>query len=137
MILATKVNHLGIAVGNIGNNFKLGECSVTDNHIVLNDGRVGIMVIQDDTNIVKDNQIDGLAYWGLVVEGGSSGATYNILRDNNMKNLWIKVPNPNDNAPVTANAWLQTNTEYNVVKLDDDETVIDDGTNNQIIYNNQ
>ena len=118
----------------MSNDFKLGECSVTDNHIVLNDGRVGIMVIQDDNNIVKDNQIDGVAYWGFDVYGGSSGASYNTFKDNDMEGLSIKVSNPDDNAPVTANVWLETNTEYNVVKLDEDETVIDDGTNNQIIY---
>ena len=157
-IRCDKLNYCGIGVYGLSmyreGAGKLGECNVYDNTIRLEDGSVGLLVRKNDETEVYGNKFSGRAYYGIHLwgskdrEGFDLGSNRNQIVDNDMTNLVIKPPNKYSDSHVdgrmftgsegkseTANVWLNKFTRNNVVKVQENETVIDEGERNQITNN--
>jgi hypothetical protein len=132
---------------------KLRGGTIHDNHIFLKDGYEGIHVRKCDDFEVYDNRISGDVYYGIRLSGRRrSGkldlrAINNLVEGNNMEDLWIRDPDEYSNNHVdgrmftgsegksaTAHVWLNAFSKNNVIKVRVDETVINEGDDNKIIY---
>jgi len=156
-IRCDKLNYCGIAI--YGQSIyregagKLGECVVRDNNIHLGDGSIGVLIRKNDRTEVFNNTISGTAYYGFHLwgskdrEGFDLGSNENLVEDNDMTDLVIKAPDEYSNGHVdfrmftgneyksaTAHVWLNAFSKDNVIKIRADETVIDEGEDNQITY---
>ena len=154
-IRCEKLNYCGIAVYGpsmyqVGAG-KLGECIVHNNDIHLGDGSVGILIRKNDETEVYSNVISGKAYYGFHIsgdrdrEGFDLGSNRNLITDNDMTDLMIKPSDEYSDSHVdgrmftgsegkskTAHVWLNRYTRDNVVKVQENEIVIDEGENNKI-----
>jgi predicted transcriptional regulator len=132
---------------------KLRGGTIRNNRIQLKDGYEGIHVRKSDDFEVSDNTISGEAYYGIRVSGRRrSGeldlrALNNLVEGNDMGDLQIREPDKySDNhvdgrmftgaqgKSATAHFWLGKHTKGNVLKIMENETVIDEGEENQILY---
>jgi predicted transcriptional regulator len=154
-IKCDKLNYCGIAV--YGPSMykegagKLGECVVRDNDIHLGDGSVGVLIRKNDETEVVGNKISGKAYYGFHLSGSKDregfdlGSNHNLIEDNDMTDLVIKASDKYSDSHVdgrmftgsegkstTGHVWLNEYSGMNVVKIQADETVIDEGKNNTI-----
>jgi len=156
-IRCDKINYCGIGLygpelGPKGAE-KLIEGVVKNNRIHLENGSIGIFTESCDRFEITSNTLTGKAYYGIGIFPGVDkkrtelGAHENVIEDNTMGDLEIKDPDeyskgllderryPDSKAgSATAHIWLNTNTKGNVVKVSSDETVIDEGEDNTIIY---
>lgn len=156
-IRCDKLNYCGIAV--FGPSMyqegagKLGECIIRDNAIHLEDGSLGILLRKTDNTEVLDNEISGSVYYGFHFWGSSERegidleSNSNIIEKNNLKSLVIKSPDEYSDSnvdgrmftgspgkSVTAHVWLNSHSKKNRITIIPDETVIDEGENNEISY---
>jgi len=152
-----KPNYCGIGIRGPENapeaTGKLCEGIVKNNHIQLQDGSVGVLLESCDGFDITDNTISGKAYYGIGVfpeidiQRSNLGANDNIINNNYMRDLKIKDPDEyskglfdekmyagSKGGFTTAKIWLNNNTKSNVVKVSADETVVDEGTDNTIIF---
>ena len=152
-----KVNYCGIAVHGpamyqegVG---KLEQVVIRDNEIKLKEGSFGIQIRRSDSTEVSNNRITGEAYYGLQVTGSEDrqgidlSAKENKFEDNDMEGLKIKEPDEYGDSHVngrmftgsgeksaTAHIWLNNYSKNNVIKVKADETVIDEGEDNNVIF---
>jgi predicted transcriptional regulator len=152
-----KLNHSGIVIlGPMTNREgadKLREGAIRNNRVQLQDGYEGIHVRKCDEFEVAGNTISGEAYFGIRISGRKKSGELdlrslnNLVENNDMTELRIKEPDEYSNAHVdgkmftgshdesaTAHIWLDNNTQGNVLKIMENETVIDEGTDNKILY---
>ena len=155
-IICDKVNYCGIAVHGPAmyqeGAGKLDKCLVVDNEVSLKDGSIGVMVRKSQFTEVSNNRISGEAYYGLQVTGSEDrqgmdlSANENKLEFNDMEGLKIKEPDGYSDGHVdgrmfagsggkseTAHVWLNGHSRGNVIKVKANETVIDDGEDNELI----
>ena len=156
-IRCDKVNYCGIGLrgpelGPEGA-IKFNEGKVNNNSIQLEDGSIGIYTESCDRFQIIGNTISGKALYGIGIFPGVDdnrtelGSYENVIEDNDMSNLSIKDPNeyskilldekkyPGSKAgSATAHVWLNINTRSNRVIASSNETVIDEGVNNEIIH---
>jgi len=155
-IRCDKLNYCGIAVYGQSRYeegaSKLGECVVRDNNIHLGDGHVGVVIRKNDATQVVDNKISGKAYYGLHLwgsedrEGFDLGSNDNLIKDNDLTELEIKLPDAysdshvdgrmftgSEGKAVTSHVWLNRFSKRNTIILKPDETVIDEGKSNTIV----
>ena len=155
-IRCDKLNYCGIAIYGQSRYeegaSKLGECIVRENNIHLGDGSVGVIIRQNDRTEVVDTKISGKAYYGFHLwgdedrEGFDLGANDNLIKDNDLIDLEIKIPDDysdshvdgrmftgSEGKSVTSHVWLNKFTTRNAINVKADETVIDEGTSNTII----
>jgi hypothetical protein len=150
-----KLNYCGIAV--YGPSLyregagKHGECIVRDNKIHLGDGSVGVLIRKNDETEVFGNKLSGRIYYGFHLwgsqdrEGFDLGSNRNLIEDNDMSDLVIKAPDDYSDSHVdghmfagseskstTGHVWLNEFTSMNTIKIKTNETVIDEGKNNNI-----
>jgi len=155
-----KLNYCGIAV--YGPSMyqegagKIGECIIQDNNIHVWDGSVGVLIRKNDRTEIINNKISGKAYYGFYLwgsrdrEGFDLGSNKNFVADNDMTDLVIKSPDEYSDSHIdgrmftgyegksaTAHVWVNAFSKDNVIKVKADETVIDEGESNSIIYDNQ
>ena len=153
-----KLNHSGIVI--LGPSIdregaeKLRGGIIRNNRIQLKDGYEGIHVRKCDDFEVADNKISGEAYYGIRISGRrKSGeldlrALNNLVEGNDMDGLRIRDPDKYSNNHVdgrmftgsegrstTAHVWLNNHSKDNVIKVKSGETVIDEGEDNTITYN--
>ncbi len=154
-IRCDKLNYCGIAVyvqsmyrEGAG---KLGECIIKNNHIHLEDGSDCILIRKNDETKVVEDIISGTAYYGVhlwgsdIRDGFDLSSSYNLVKDNDLSGLTIKSPDEYSNNHVdgrmftgsegkskTAHFWLNKYTRNNVVKLQENENIIDEGDTNKI-----
>lgn len=154
-IKCDKLHYCGIGlVGPVAEGSeKLSHGIVKNNLIHLQDGSVGILLESCDGFDITDNTISGKAYYGIGVfpeidiQRCNLGANENVINNNYMRDLKIKDPDEyskglfdekmyagSKGGSTTANIWLNNNTKGNVVKVSSDETVIDEGEDNTITY---
>lgn len=156
-IRCSKLNYCGIAVHGpslyLEGSGKLGECVVKGNEIYLDDGAVGVYLRKSDGIYVHNNRISGKAYYGIQVSGIENrvgfdlGANGNVIEDNDLTNLELKNPDEySDNhvdgrmfagtkgESATAQIWLNTYTKDNLIEVEADETVIDEGVKNILTH---
>jgi len=126
---------------------------VKNNRIHLDDGSIGILAESCDTFEITENTVSGKVYYGIGIfpcaepQRTDLGAHENVIKDNDMKNLKIKEPDEyskglfddktyagSKGGTATAHVWLNVNTKGNVVKVGADEIVVDEGTDNTIIF---
>lgn len=154
-IRCEKVNYCGIGIYGPSlyreGSGKFSECTVSGNKIHLRDGTSGIHIRKSDKTRVVDNKLSGRAYYGIQLtgiserEGFNLEAFGNIVESNDLDDLEIKPPDEYSNNHVdgrmftgskgrstTAHAWLNKHTRGNAINLGADETVIDEGKDNQI-----
>jgi cysteine-rich repeat protein len=145
------LNQIGIwALGMEGFKPEAGGVFIEDNHIESKNGYVGILLSEVDQANVKNNTIVGSAYFGVRVRTDYVGSYENEIK-NNMDDLTINPPDsytdahigdgwfPNklrgyDGESGTANIWLDRKTRKNEVEIKPGETVIDEGSANEIMY---
>jgi len=150
-----KLNHSGIVIlGPLTDREgadKLRGGTVRNNRVQLKDGYEGIHVRKCDEFEVAGNTISGEAYFGIRISGRKKSgeldlrALNNSVENNDMNELRIKKPDEYSNAHVdgkmftgspgesaTAHIWLDNYTKGNVLKIMENETVIDEGEDNQI-----
>jgi len=150
-----KLNYSGIIVLGPATDFegadKLRGGSIRNNRIRLKNGYEGIHVRKCDDFEVADNTIMGEAYYGIRVSGRRRSeetdlrALNNLVEGNDMDGLRIRVPDEySDNhadgrmfagsprGSATAHIWLGKYTKGNVFKIGENETVIDEGEDNQV-----
>jgi predicted transcriptional regulator len=151
IIRCDKLNYCGIAIH--GQSVyqegagKLGECIVWDNDIHLGDGSVGVIIRKNDGTKIYGNKFSGRAYYGFHLwgsrdrEGFDLGSNRNLIEDNDMTGLVIKAPHVDGRMftgsagrSITGHVWLNEFSARNYVKLKVDETVIDEGADNEISY---
>jgi hypothetical protein len=132
---------------------KLRGGMIRNNRIQLKDGYEGIHVRKCDEFEVADNTISGEVYYGIRVSGRRrSGeldlrAFNNVVEGNDMGDLRIRDPNEysknhadgrmftgSPGSSTTAHVWLDQHSKNNLVKIRKDETVIDEGEDNKILY---
>ena len=156
-IKCSKISYGGIWVAGPFNapagSGKFKEGYVRDNKIHLDDGFVGIKMGRNDGIEVAGNTITGKAYYGIRVhaKGDPSDATMyadgNTIKDNDMDGLTIKPPDDYSNDHVDgviftgsqgrsqlAHVWLDPYSRNNAVNLKANETIIDEGEGNTIIF---
>jgi predicted transcriptional regulator len=156
-IVCDKVNYCGIAVHGPSmyqeGAGKLEQCILKDNEIQLKDGSVGIQIRKSDYTEVVNNKISGRAYYGLQISGSENrkgmdlSARANFFETNDMEGLEIKAPDEYSDSHInrrmfngskgksnTAHVWLNAFTKDNVIQVREDETVINEGVGNSIIY---
>ena len=156
-IICQKVNYCGIGINGPSlyreGSGKFGECVVSGNKIDLRDGTSGIHIRKSDKTRVVDNKLSGRVYYGIQLtgiserEGLNLEAYDNIVESNDLGDLEIKDPDEysdshvdgrmftgSEGRSVTAHAWLNKHTRGNTIKLDENETVIDEGTDNTIAH---
>ena len=154
-IRCDKLNYCGIAVYGPSTYQegagKLGECVVKDNDIHLEDGHVGVLIRKNDGTEVYGNRISGRVYYGFHLwgsedrEGFNLGSNSNLIEDNDLSDLEIKTPDVYSDSHVdgrmftetegkskTAHVWLNKYSRNNVVKLQENETTIDEGEKNRV-----
>ena len=152
-----KLNYCGIiALGPVMDREGAGKLRggiIRNNRIRLKDGYEGIHVRKCDDFEVADNKISGEAYYGIRISGrkGSEeldlSALNNLIEGNDMGDLRIREPDEYSNDHVdermfagspggstTAHVWLGKFSKNNTVKVKINETVINDGEENTIIY---
>jgi predicted transcriptional regulator len=148
-----KVNYSGILVlgPDSGESFKLKGGVIRENLVHLRNGYEGIHVRKCDDFMVSDNKISGKAYYGIRVSGRIKPGEIdlrslnNTVEDNDMSDILIRDPDRySDNhsdgrrfagsskGSTTAHVWLDKFSENNFIKIRKDETVIDEGEDNQI-----
>jgi hypothetical protein len=132
---------------------KLRDGVIHGNSIHLKDGYEGIHVRKCDYFDVSRNTIIGDAYYGIRVSGRrKSGeidlrSLHNTIGGNDLRNLRIKENDGYSNnhangrmfsvspgSSPTAHVWLDKNSVNNVIILGRDESVIDEGADNEIEY---
>ena len=132
---------------------KLRGGSIRNNSIQLKDGYEGIHVRKCDDFEITDNKISGKAYYGIRISGRKrSGeidlsALNNLVEGNDIGGLQIKDPDEYSDKHVdgimfsgspggftTAPIWLGEFSKNNTVKVKINETVIDEGEENTVIY---
>ena len=130
---------------------KLRDGIIRGNCVQLKDGYEGIHVRKCDGFDVSRNIITGDAYYGIRVSGrrGSGeidlSSLNNTIAGNDMRNLRIRESDEYSNShadgrmfsvsPVpTAHVWLDKNSADNAIRLGRDESVIDEGADNDIEY---
>ena len=152
-----KLNYSGIAIYGMSmykeGASKLEKCVVRDNNIHLGDGHVGLLIRKNDETEVDGNKISGRSYYGIHLwgsedrEGFDLGSNANLIEDNDLSELKLKAPDEYSDSNVdgrmftgsegraeTAHVWLNVHTRGNVIKLKPDETVIDEGEENDVSY---
>jgi len=154
-IRCDKVNYCGIGLtgpelGPEGAD-KLIDGIVNSNSIHLENGSIGIFTESLDGYQITDNTISGEMYYGIGIFPGIDkkrtelGSFENIIKDNNFENIKIKDPDKyikilfddrryagSKAGSTTAHVWLNSNTKENTVTVFSNETVIDEGIDNQI-----
>jgi len=155
-IRCEKINYCGIAVCGppeyIESSEKIEECRVIENNIYLRNGSVGIYVRESDRTKIVDNKISGNAYYGIQIsgtnrEGLDLGSYENVVEDNDMDDLLINSPDEYSNShgdgslfsvserkTNTAHVWLNAFSKENMIMVKADETVIDEGEDNKVIF---
>ena len=151
-----KVNYCGIAVYGqavyIEGAGKLEQCLVKNNDINLDDGSVGVIIRKNDNTIVSGNTLTGNVYYGVHLwgsrdrEGFDLSSSNNVVRDNDLSGLSIKKPDyySDDNADdrlfagangksETAFVWLNKYSIRNEIHLNENESYIDGGRENEVI----
>jgi predicted transcriptional regulator len=154
-ISCEKVNYCGIAIHGPAmyaeGAGKLDECIIRDNKIELRDGYIGVQVRRGDSVLVENNQIAGKVYYGFQISGSRDRdgidltSHENIVRGNDLTHLVIKEPDDYSNDNVNgyaftgengkskpAHLWLSPYTSHNVIQLESDLVIIDEGSDNQI-----
>jgi predicted transcriptional regulator len=157
-IHCTKKNYCGIGVYGpsiiMEGSGKLEECIIHENKIHLEDGSVGVLVRKSDYTEVSSNKFTGKAYYGIQVSGReirdglNLGAFDNVVEDNDFSEFTIKNPDQysdnhiddkmftgSDGKSETAHVWLNSYSSRNIINLEPNEMVIDQGTDNKIIKN--
>jgi len=152
-----KLNYCGIAVYGQSRYEegagKLGKCIVRDNDVHLGDGSVGVLIRKNDGTEVFGNKISGSVYYGFHLwgskdrEGFDLGSNANLIEDNDLTELEIKVPDEYSDSHVdgrmftgtegkssTSHVWLNKYSARNVIRLKAGETGIDEGVENEITY---
>jgi len=151
-----KINYCGIGlqgpeVGPKGA-MRFNDGIVKDNNIHLEDGSMGIFTESLENSQISGNTISGKAYYGIGIfpevneDRPELGSCRNVIENNDMSDLKIKDPDnysksifdekkyPGSKAgSATSYVWLSTNTKANRVKVSSIESVVDEGTDNQII----
>jgi len=126
---------------------------VKDNRIHLENGSIGIFTESCDNIEIANNTLTGKAYYGVGIfpvidpQRTELGAHGNILEDNDMRGLELKDPDEYSKGlfdektyagskagSVTAHIWFNNNTRDNMVKFISGETVVDEGEDNTITY---
>jgi predicted transcriptional regulator len=150
----TKLNYCGIGVfgpstlGVRTGASKLGECVVENNRIILEDGFTGVIIRKND-----DTQVSGKAYYGFHLSGSRNrmgsdlGSNSNLVKNNDLSELEIKPSDDYSDSHVdgrmftgsegksfTGHVWLNEFTTKNEIILEKGGTVIDEGTDNHILY---
>jgi predicted transcriptional regulator len=156
-IRCEKVNYCGIGINGPSlyreGSGKFSECIVSGNEIHLRDGTSGIHIRKSDRTRVVDNKLSGRAYYGIQLSGISEReglnleAIDNIVEGNDLGDMEIKAPDEysdshvdgrmftgSEGRSVTAHAWLNKHTRGNVIKLEENEVAIDEGTDNTITH---
>jgi hypothetical protein len=151
------VNYCGIGINGPSlyreGSAKFSECIVSSNTIDLRDGTSGIHIRKSDKTRVVDNKLSGRAYYGIQLtgisdrEGFNLEASENIVECNDLSDLEIKNPDEYSDSHVdgrmftgskgrstTAHAWLNKHTRGNAIKLRENETAVDEGTDNTITH---
>jgi len=117
------------------------------------DGSVGVLIRKNDGTEVYGNKISGKAYYGFHFwgsedrEGFDLGSNVNLIEDNDLSDLEIRSPDEYSDSNVdgrmftgspgksaTAHVWLNPYSNKNRIKIIPDETVIDEGEDNEISY---
>jgi hypothetical protein len=155
MIALQKVNYSGIIVHGpfteMEGSDKLRGGIIRNNRIRLKNGYEGIHVRMCDDFEVEDNEISGEAYYGIKITGKNDSrkldlrALSNMVEKNDMCNLQIRSSDSySDNhidgqmfagsvgKAVTSHIWLNEYSSENIIKIKNDESVIDEGKNNLI-----
>lgn len=150
-----KLNYSGIKVlGPVTDREDAGKLRgglIKNNQIYLKNGFEGIHVRKCDAFKVRENTISGKAYYGIRISGRKKpgdldlSAINNLVEYNDMNNLEIKEPDGySDNhadgrmffkledGSKTAKIWLDRNTKSTILKIRENETIIDEGEENQI-----
>ena len=158
-VRCTKLNYCGIAAYGqsiyIEGSGKLGECIVENNRIHLEDGSVGIVIRKNDDTEVHGNKISGRVYYGIHLwgskdrEGFDLGSNGNLIGDNDFSDLEIKTPDEYSDSHIdgrmftgsegkskTAHFWLNKYSNRNKIQIRENEVVIDEGTENEVIREN-
>ncbi|MCX6654125.1 MAG: right-handed parallel beta-helix repeat-containing protein, partial [Candidatus Bathyarchaeota archaeon] len=132
---------------------KLRDGVIRGNSIQLKDGYEGIHVRKCDGFDVSRNIILGEAYYGIRLSGRKKSgeidlrSLHNIIEENDLHNLSIRESDEYSNShsdgrmfsvssgsSPMAHVWLDKNSVNNVIRLGRDESVIDEGTGNEIEY---
>ncbi len=152
-----KVNYSGIKVLGPSTDQegagKLIGGTIRNNRIQLRDGYEGIHVRKCDEFNVANNRISGEAYYGIRISGrGKTGeldlrALNNVVEGNDMGDLRIKEPDEysknytdgrmftgSPGSSATAHFWLDQHSKNNLITHRKNETVIDEGEDNKILY---
>jgi predicted transcriptional regulator len=156
-IRCEKVNYCGIGVNGpslyLEGSGKFEECIISGNKIHLGNGTSGIHIRKSDRTKVVDNILSGRAYYGIQLSGISNrdefdlGACDNVVEGNDLDDLDIKKPDVYSDSNVdghmftglkgksaTAQIWLNEFSARNTINVKADETVIDEGKDNTISY---
>ena len=151
-----KLNHSGIVVlgptTDLEGSDKLRNGIIRNNRVHLNIGYEGIHIRMCDDFEVESNVISGDAYYGVKILGRKKFGTLdlkalkNSVEDNDMSHLQIRPPDEysdnhvdgrmfsgSEGKSATGHVWLNDYSKDNVVKVKVNETVIDEGTENEII----
>jgi len=152
-----KINYCGILLRGSDDapegSGKLSEGIVKNNRIRLENGSIGILAESCDTFEITENTVSGKVYYGIGIfpradpQRTDLGAHENVIKDNDMKNLKIKKPDEyskglfddrtyadSKGGTATAHVWLNPNTKGNIIKVRNSEVVVDEGTDNTIIF---
>ena len=137
-ITCTKINYSGISVYGPfiidENSGKLEECIIHDNTIHLEDGSVGIYVRKSDhTEITNINKPLDLGAFDNVVEDNDFSKF--VIKDSDQysdNHIDDKMFMDSDGKSETAHVWLNKYSSRNIIKVDPQESVIDQGTENII-----
>ncbi len=132
---------------------KLRGGTIRNNRIWLKKGYEGIHVRKCDDFEITENEVSGEAYYGIRISGRRrSGeldlrALDNLVEGNDMGDLRIRDPDEysdnhidgrmftgSEGRSATAHVWLNAFSQGNVIKVKAEETVIDEGEDNQITY---
>lgn len=156
-IKCSKVSYGGIKVSGPFNapagSGKFTEGYVRNNKVHLDNGFVGIKIGRNDNIEVAGNVITGKAYYGIRVhaQGNPQNATIyadgNTVKESDMNMLTIKDPDNYSNGHVDgmiftgsqgrsalAHVWLDRYSRNNTVRVRVSETVIDEGENNTVLF---
>jgi predicted transcriptional regulator len=155
-ILLEKLNYSGIIVlGPATDETGAGKLKgglIRGNQIHLKEGYEGIHVRKCDDFKVSENTLTGKTYYGIRISGRKKSgeldlrAINNHIENNNMKDLLIKCPDEysknhqdgrmfsNSETLTTSNVWMDRFSKINKVKIKKDETVINEGEKNEIIF---
>jgi predicted transcriptional regulator len=132
---------------------KLRGGSIRNNRLRLTDGYEGIHIRKCDDFEVTGNTISGEAYYAVRISGRREPgepdlrAVNNLVEGNDISGLRVRKPDTySDNhsdgrmfaghqgGSATARVWLDQHTLNNLIRLKKDDTVIDEGEENKILY---